>query len=173
MWPKRFGIFREFMEDIKTLFLFNTIKSKPEGLTYYDLQQYGDIPHSNIYRMMKDLEEKGDLYHTDGFSSETGRPKHLYFLTKQGEVRLKEIRLSLEDIFEFLKSRFPTSNQNFDHKLFLQEATFKVWAGPVQYILKQESSKEVKLQALSKMEKKVEEHLEEIRNAIKKLEKNY
>ena len=171
MWPKKFRFFREFIEDFKLLFLFNTIKGKTDGLTYYDLQQFGNIPHSNIYRMMKELEEKGDLYHKDGISKETGRPKHLYFLTEQGEKRLEGIRERVGELLKFLKERFPGENEDFNHDLFLQEATFKVWASPVHYILQQDIVNEEKIKALKKMENNIKDHLKEIRRAIRKLEK--
>ena len=95
MWPRDFKFFRDFMENLRTVFIFNTIKSYPEGLTYYDLKKFGDIPHSKIYRMMKLLEERGDLIREDDISKETGRPKHLYFLSQQGESRLVELRNNL------------------------------------------------------------------------------
>ena len=81
MWPKHFNFFGNFMRELGTLLIFNTIKNCPDGLTYYDLKQYGEIPHSKIYRMMKKLEEKGDLIKKNDISIETGRPKHLYFLS--------------------------------------------------------------------------------------------
>ncbi len=39
MWPKQFSFFKDFMREISTLFIFNTIKNNPNGLTYYDLKQ--------------------------------------------------------------------------------------------------------------------------------------
>ena len=171
MWPKNFGFFREFIDDLKTLFLFNTIKNKPEGLTYYDLKQYGSIPHSKIYRMMKKLEEEGDLVRKDDFSKDTGRPKHLYSLSEQGKIKLRDLKIKLGEFFEFLKYRFPTTNTDFDHESFLQEATFKVWASPIEHIMRQEVSNEGKLKALSKMESRLTEYLKKVQTTRNKLEK--
>ena len=84
MWPKHFNFFGSFMRELGTLLIFNTVRNCPNGLTYYDLKKFGEIPHSKIYRMMKKLEDKGDLIKKDDVSAETGRPKHLYFLSKQG-----------------------------------------------------------------------------------------
>ena len=105
MWPRDFKFFRDFMENLRTIFIFNTIKSYPEGITYYDLKKFGDIPHSKIYRMMKSLEEKGDLLRKDDISKETGRPKHLYFLSEQGKSRLVELRKNMGDLFDLIKSK--------------------------------------------------------------------
>ena len=170
MWPKQFNFFGNFMRELGSLLIFNTIKNCPNGLTYYDLQQYGEIPHSKIYRMMKKLEKKGDLTKKDDLSTETGRPKHLYFLTKQGEARLDELRENLGKYFEFINERFPTANINFDHKTFLKEATFKVWSSPVEYVMQQEISNEKKSKILSRMELDLTRMLEKIQKEKKKLE---
>ena len=82
MFPREFNFLKNFMREINSLFIFNTIKNSPNGLTYYDLTKFGNIPHSRIYRLMKRLEDNGDLFKESDISSETGRPKHLYFLTK-------------------------------------------------------------------------------------------
>ncbi len=170
MWPKDFKFFREFMDGLRAIFIFNTIKSYPEGLTYYDLQQFGNIPHSKIYRMMKDLEGKGDLIRKDDTSKETGRPKHLYFLSKQGELRSKELRKNIGDIFDLLKLRFPEDIPEFDHKKFLEEATFQVWASPVEYVLCKDISDQKKLEILSVMELDVNNMLKKIRKEKKNLQ---
>ncbi|MFX1412883.1 MAG: hypothetical protein ACFFA2_03510, partial [Promethearchaeota archaeon] len=103
------------MDDLRMIFIFNTIKSYENGMTYYDLTQYGNIPHSKIYRIMKSLEENGDLVRKDDISQETGRPKHLYFLSGAGEKKLGELRKKIGEIFEFIKLRFPDSNSDLDH----------------------------------------------------------
>jgi len=92
MWPKGFKFFIDFSEDLKTIFIFNTVKNFPEGLTYYDLKKFGNIPHSKIYRMMKILEEGKFLLIKSDISKETGRPKHLYFITEKGENKLTDLR---------------------------------------------------------------------------------
>ncbi|TFF69334.1 MAG: PadR family transcriptional regulator [Promethearchaeota archaeon] len=169
MWPKDFKFFREFMDDLKTIFIFNTIKSYSKGLTYYDLQQFGNIPHSKIYRMMKSLEEKGDLIKKDAISNETGRPKHLYFLSPQGEIRLENLRKKLGEIFEFVKLRFPKEAPTFDHDAFLREGTFKIWANPVEFIMRKNVPDSKKLKDLLDMEKDVTNILRRIRKEKKKI----
>jgi len=169
MWPKHFNFFGNFMRELATLFIFNTIKNYPDGLTYYDLKQYGEIPHSKIYRMMKKLEEKGDLIKNDGISVITGRPKHLFSLSKQGETRLGDLRENLGKYFEFIKERFPSANGNFDHETFLKEATFKVWSSPVEHVIQKDISNEKKIKILSRMESDLITMLEKIRKEKKKL----
>lgn len=170
MWPKDFKFFREFMEDLKTIFIFNTIKSCPNGLTYYDLQRFGNIPHSKIYRMMKALEEEGDLVKKDATSTETGRPKHLYFLSSQGALRLETLRKKLGEIFEFIKLRFPMEDPSFDHNEFLREGTFKIWANPVEFVMRKEVSDSQKLKDLLDMEKDVTSILRRIRKEKEKIQ---
>ena len=169
MWPKHFNFFGNFMRELETLLIFNTLKIYPKGLTYYDLKQYGAIPHSKIYRMMKKLEEKGDLIKKDDTSIETGRPKHLYFLSKQGETRLGDLRENLGKYFKFIKERFPSANGTFNHESFLKEATFKVWASPVENIIQKDISNEKKIKILSHMESDLNKMLEKIRKEKKKL----
>ncbi|NVM37390.1 MAG: PadR family transcriptional regulator [Candidatus Lokiarchaeota archaeon] len=169
MWPKHFNFFGSFMRELGTLLIFNTIRNCPDGLTYYDLKQFGEIPHSKIYRMMKKLEDKGDLIKKDDISSETGRPKHLYFLSKQGEIRIDELRENLGKYFEFIKERFPTANSSFDHNAFLKEATFNVWSSPVEFIIQKDLPNEKKLKFLLRMESDLIQMLEKIRKEKKKL----
>ncbi|KKM57993.1 hypothetical protein LCGC14_1550040 [marine sediment metagenome] len=169
MWPKHFNFFRNFMRELGTLLIFNTVKNYPNGLTYYDLQQYGEIPHSKIYRMMKKLEIKGELIKKNDISPETGRPKHLYFLSKQGEARLDDLKVNLGKYFEFLKERFPKEQSSFDHETFLKEATFKVWSSPVEHVIQKDISNEKKLKILSSMESDLTRMLEKIQKEKKKL----
>ena len=169
MWPKRFNFFNNFMREISTLFVFNTIKNSPNGITYYDLTQFGNIPHSKIYRLMKELEDNGDLIKKDDVSSETGRPKHLYFLSEKGESRLGDLRASLGKYFEFIKERFPIENGDFDHEAFLKEATFKVWSSPVEHVIQKDISNEEKLEILTQMESDLNRMLEKIQKEKKKL----
>ncbi|MFX1353071.1 MAG: PadR family transcriptional regulator [Promethearchaeota archaeon] len=152
MWPKQFKFFHEFMNDLRMIFIFNTIKEYKDGMTYYDLTQYGNIPHSKIYRIMKSLEEDGDLVRKDDISQETGRPKHLYFLSDKGAKKLDDLRKKIGEIFEFIKLRFPESNSDLDHSKFLNEATFNVWSSPIEFIINKDISDEKKLKALSEIE---------------------
>jgi DNA-binding PadR family transcriptional regulator len=157
------------MRELGELLIFNTIKNCPDGLTYYDLKQYGEIPHSKIYRWMKKLEEKGDLVKEDDVSIETGRPKHLFFLSKQGESRLDDLRKNLGKYFEFIRERFPNTNSSFDHEIFLKEATFKVWSSPVEHVLQKDIPDEKKLEFLSIMESDLTRMLKKIRKEKNKL----
>ena len=171
MWPKGFKFFIDFSEDLKTIFLFNTVKDFPEGLTYYDLKKFGNIPHSKIYRMMKELAEEGHLSIKDDVSKDTGRPKHLYFLTEKGERKLIDLRQKVGKIFEFIKHRFPETGVEFDHEKFLKGATFSVWSSPVEYIMLKDITDEEKINALSYMEKDVNGILLKIRKEKEKLQK--
>ncbi len=171
MWPKGFKFFIDFSEDLKTIFLFNTVKDFPEGLTYYDLKKFGNIPHSKIYRMMKELAEEGYLSVKDDVSKDTGRPKHLYFLTEKGESKLIDLRLKVGKIFEFIKHRFPETGTEFDHEKFLKGATFSVWSSPVEDIMQKDLSDEEKIYYLSSMEKDVNGILLKIRKEKEKLQK--
>ena len=121
MWPKEFKFFIEFSEDLRTIFMFNTVKDFPEGITYYDLKKFGNIPHSKVYRLMKELAREGFLSIKDDVSKDTGRPKHLYFLTDKGENKSIELRQKIGKIFEFIKHRFPESAMDIDHEKFLKE----------------------------------------------------
>ncbi len=171
MWPKGFKFFIDFSEDLKTIFLFNTVKDFPEGLTYYDLKKFGNIPHSKIYRMMKELAEEGYLSIKDDVSKDTGRPKHLYFLTKKGENKLIDLRQKTGKIFEFIKRRFPETGTEFDHEKILKGATFSVWSSPVEYIMQKDFTNEEKLKALTYMENDVNGILLKIRKEKQKIQK--
>lgn len=171
MWPKEFKFFIEFSKDLRTLFMFNTVKDFPEGLTYYDLKKFGDIPHSKVYRLMKELAIEGFLLRKDDVSKDTGRPKHLYFLTKKGESKLLELRQKIGKIFEFISHRFPESAIGIDHEKFLKDATFSVWSSPVEHVMRQNISLKEKLITLSYMEKDVNNILVKIRREKEKLEK--
>ena len=172
MWPKEFKFFQEFFDDFRLIFIFNTVKDFQYGLTFYDLKKYGNIPHSKIYRTMKNLEEDGFLsMKKENLGIECGRPKHLFFLSERGEEKLSELRIKIAKIFEFIKLRFPKSNSDLDYEKFLNEATFKVWSNPVDYILSQDIPVEEKLSVLSGMESDILRILEKVRKEKTKIEK--
>ena len=172
MWPKEFKFFQEFFDDFRLIFIFNTVKDYQNGLTFYDLKKYGNIPHSKIYRTMKALEEDGFLsMKKENLGTECGRPKHLFFLSERGEEKLSELRIKIAKIFEFIKLRFPKSNSDLDYEKFLNEATFKVWSNPVDYILSQDIPVEEKLFVLSGMESDILRILEKVRKEKTKIEK--
>jgi len=170
MWPRGFKFFGDFLEDFKLILIFNTVKEIPEGLTYYDLKKFGNIPHSKIYRMMKELAEEGYLSIKDDISKDTGRPKHLYFMTDKGENKLIDLRQKIGKIFELIKQRFPESGIEFDHEKILKGATFSIWSSPVEYIMQKDISNEEKLEILTFMEKDVDEILLKIRKEKLKLQ---
>ena len=172
MWPRGFKFFGDFLDDFKLILIFNTVKEIPEGLTYYDLKKFGNIPHSKIYRMMKELAEEGYLSIKDDISKDTGRPKHLYFMTDKGENKLIDLRQKIGKIFELIKQRFPESGIEFDHKKILKGATFSIWSSPVEYIMQKDISNEEKLEILTFMEKDVDEILIKIRKEKEKLQRN-
>jgi len=172
MWPRGFKFFGDFLEDFKLILIFNTVKEIPEGLTYYDLKKFGNIPHSKIYRMMKELAEEGYLSVKDDVSKDTGRPKHLYFMTDKGENKLIDLRNKIGKIFELIKQRFPESGIEFDHEKILKGATFSIWSSPVEYIMQKDISNEEKLEILTFMEKDVDEILQKIRKEKLKLQRN-
>ncbi|MHA1105129.1 MAG: hypothetical protein ACTSPN_05340 [Promethearchaeota archaeon] len=160
------------MYDFKIILTFNTVKDFPEGLTYYDLKKFGNIPHSKIYRMMKELAEEGYLLVEDDLSKDSGRPKHLYFMTEKGENKLIDLRQKVGKIFELIKQRFPESSIEFDHDKILKGATFSIWASPVEYIMQKDISNDEKLGELILMEKDVDEILHKIRKEKLKLQRN-
>ena len=172
MWPRGFKFFGDFLNDFKLILIFNTVKEVPEGLTYYDLKKFGNIPHSKIYRMMKELAEEGYLSVKDDISKDTGRPKHLYFMTDNGENKLIDLRQKVSKIFELIKQRFPESGIEFDHEKILKGATFSIWSSPVEYIMQKDISNEEKLEILTFMEKDVDEILNKIRKEKEKLQRN-
>ena len=99
-----FEFFQHFTKELHTIFILNTVKEYPNGITYYDLQQMGNIPHSKIYREMKKLEEEGILRREDEKGS-VGRQKHCYFLTEAGEKERERIIQSLEKSLNLISSR--------------------------------------------------------------------
>jgi DNA-binding PadR family transcriptional regulator len=172
MWPKGFKFFGDFLQGFKLILIFNTVKEIPEGLTYYDLKKFGNIPHSKIYRMMKLLAEEGYLSIRDDTSKDTGRPKHLYFITDKGEKKLVDLRKKIGNIFELIKQRFPESGIELDHEKILKGATFSIWASPVEYIMQKDISNEEKFELLTLMEKDVDGILNKIRKEKSKLQRN-
>ena len=122
--------------------------------------------------MMKELAEEGYLSIKDDISKETGRPKHLYFMTDKGENKLIDLRQKIGKIFELIKQRFPESGIEFDHEKILKGATFSIWSSPVEYIMQKDISNEEKLEILTFMEKDVDEILHKIRKEKGKLQRN-
>ena len=120
---------------------------------------------------MKELAVEGYLSIKDDVSKDTGRPKHLYFLTEKGIIKLSDLRQKIGKLFEFIKHRFPESGLEFDHETFLKGATFCVWSSPVEYIMQRDISIEEKMNALTYMEDDVNEILRKIRKEKQKIQK--
>ena len=98
MWPKHVNFFGNFIRELGTLLIFNTIKNCPNGLTYYDLKQYGEIPHSKIYRMMKKLEDKGDLKKKMMLVLKLGDQSTYFFYQNKGRSDLRNFGKILANI---------------------------------------------------------------------------
>lgn len=169
MWPKGFEFFQQFRRDLHTIFILNTVKSYSSGITYYDLQQMGNIPHSKIYRMMKKLEEERILRKVEE-KGEVGRQKHLYFLTEKGEQERLRIIQSLEQQLELFSFRMNQKNQ-IEMKQMIEEGTFKVWCSPADFVLNSDIPLQKKLEMLEDMEEDISNLLEKIRKLKKKLKK--
>jgi DNA-binding PadR family transcriptional regulator len=169
MWPRGFEFFQQFNRDLHTIFILNTIKSYPNGITYYDLQQMGNIPHSKIYREMKKLEEDGILRKVEE-RGEVGRQKHLYFLTEKGDQERLRIIQSLEQQLDLLSHRLNQKNQN-EMKQLINEGTFKVWCSPAEFVANSEIPLEKKIEMLEDMDVDLTNLLERIRKLKKQLKK--
>ena len=150
-----------FNSQMHKLFLFNTLKENSKnGLTLYDLQQYGNIPSSIIYRKMKKLEEDGFLRKEEK-KTDHGRPKYIYFLTEKGIDELSNTKTRLSEVFQFINQRMNIGDLNVNE--FISNTTFKIWAGPVEHLLQSMEGNEEKLQGLNEMEKDFEKILNKIK----------
>ncbi len=154
-----------FFQDITQLILYNTIKIRKDGMTYYDLKQFANIPSSKIYRMMKKLSEEGFLRVEE--KMESGRPKHVYFLTKLGEKKKIEIEERLKILFNAIKESHGTE---INYEDFFK-STFESWKSPLEHILHSDLSLEEKLEKLKKHEEHYKEVLIKLKKARIKLEK--
>jgi len=128
----------------------------------------GTLDRRKIFRELVEP-HKNDLIKKNDISTETGRPKHLYFLSKQGESKLNGLIENLGKYFDFMKERFPVENKDFDHLTFLREATFKVWSSPVEHIIQSDIPNKEKIESLERMESDLDKMLEKIRKEKKKL----
>jgi predicted transcriptional regulator len=165
MWMLHFDGFHDFMHEIKELIMFNTLKEYPEGLTFYDLQKIGNIPHSKIYRGMKKLEEQGYL-RKETIQNKSGRPKYLYFLIEdKASNRIEEVKSKLKQHLAVLGKKFP--HIGFDQTLLSK--TFKDWQSPLQKICNSSISDKEKYEKLSEFGKDLEDMLKQIEKIKAKL----
>ena len=167
MWTEQFKNFREFIDEFRDLFLFNTLKENG-SLTCYDLQKFGNINPSKTYRKMKALEQSG-LLKSSSEESSTGRPKKKYFITEQGEKRAIEIRQDVEKYFKFLKEN-SIIETDFNIPSFLDK-TFNLWTEPVERIINSDISISGKINALSEVENDLLDLLAKVRKEKSKLKK--
>ena len=164
----KFDFFHQFFEDLRMLFLFNSIEQKQDGLTFYDLTQNGEFPAARMYRLMKKLEDEGYLIRHEKI--ESGRPKYLFTLSDQGIERLTELRAKVGENFDLVQSRFPETRE-MDKEKLLTEGTFKIWRSPLEHILQGEGSDEDKLIALQEMESNLTNIIKKVQNEIMKLKR--
>lgn len=148
--------------------LLNTMENFSDGMTYYDLKQFGNIPHSKIYRIMKKLEELGYLRKKELI--ELGRPKHLYFITDKGLEYGESIREEIRKYLEFIHIR--QIHPEYDFEKDLLKATLDIWASPVEFVLNQDISDEEKLEIFHEIKEDLEQMLEKLNNNIRKLKNN-
>ncbi|MEJ2276694.1 MAG: helix-turn-helix transcriptional regulator [Candidatus Lokiarchaeota archaeon] len=109
---------------MESLILLNTMENYPDGMTYYDLQQFGNVPHSKIYRIMKKMEQEGYLRKEE--IVEIGRPKHLYFTTEKGLKYKESIRQEVRRYLKFARIR--QLQPDFDYENKILRATLEVWS---------------------------------------------
>ena len=171
MWNKCFTVKKlmEIFHKLRILLLFNTIEEKDkEGLTYYDLKKYSELPQSKIYRMMNRLHEDGFLLREEKLN-ELGRPKFLFFLSEKGLEKKQEIQDELKKHLHILKERFP-EHSNFDEEKFLRGASLEMWQDPVNHILSSEKPLEKKLKILQNMREDIIDHRNKVDSAIQQVE---
>ncbi len=171
MWNKCFSVnnLMEIFHKLRILLLFNTIEEKEkEGLTYYDLKRYSELPQSNLYRMMNRLHGDGFLLREEKLN-ELGRPKYLFFLSEKGLEKKLEIQDELKEYLQILKEKFP-ENSNFDEKKFLRGASLEMWQDPVSHVLSSEKPLEKKLKILHAMREDIIDHRNKVDSAIQQVE---
>lgn len=169
MWTGQFKNFREFADEFRDLFLFNTLKENG-SLTCYDLQKFGNINPSKTYRKMKYLEKLG-LLKSESEERSIGRPKIKYFITELGEEKREKIRRNVFKYFKFLKEN-SIIETDFDIPSFLDK-TFNLWTEPVERILHSDISISGKIKALAEVEGDLLDLLAKVRKEKAKLDKKF
>lgn len=170
MFGDKFCLYRSFSRRMEEVLVFNTLRNYPEGFTYYDLKQLGDIPHSRIYRLMKKMEEAGYLRKEE--IKESGRPKHLYFLTERSEKRLKENIEELRKHFSVIREHVQKKKKWVDNKEWeehLMSMTYDIWKSPLQKIMDSPLSPPEKLEILEGMKDDFNSLLKNIKKQIELL----
>jgi DNA-binding PadR family transcriptional regulator len=169
MWPQEFTIFETFTEKIHQLLLLNTIQQSPEGLAFSDFKEMGCEAPTKVYRILKKLEEDGYLT-TQTTPQSSGRPKQPFILTSSGVQKLQELRDSLREILEGIRTRFPEKTRDLNIPEFLEKGTFHHFGTPGDFILQNDSIPvEKKRRILTEMEKMLSNELNKIRAALQQL----
>ena len=93
------------VKEISQLVFLWTIAEETEGITGYDLQKNYKIKQTNVYRTLKDMEDKGFI-----LSEETivnGRAQKLYHITETGNEQLRLLREDWTSQIAFLADITP------------------------------------------------------------------
>lgn len=93
------------VKEMSQLVFLWTISEETEGITGYDLQKNYKVKQTNVYRTLKDMEEKG--YITSEEAIVKGRAQKLYKITEQGKVKLRELRDDWTNQIAFLSDIIP------------------------------------------------------------------
>lgn len=156
---------KDIIRDVFRFLLLNTMENRQEGMTYYDLKKFANIPASKIYRMMKNLEREGILRVEERI--EFSRPKHIYFMTERGIKLKKDLQKRIQRLFDALRE---TQETDINYENFFK-LTFHNWRTPIGFIIESKLPIDEKLKRLDENQKHHEKILREIKNAKRKLEK--
>lgn len=86
------------------VFLWN-ISEAEDGITGYELQKNYNAKQTNVYRILKEMEDEGHLSSEETIVN--GRAQKLYKITDKGKERLKELRESWTNKVAFLTDIIP------------------------------------------------------------------
>ncbi|MBN1331218.1 MAG: PadR family transcriptional regulator [Candidatus Heimdallarchaeota archaeon] len=86
------------------VFLWN-ISEAEDGITGYELQKNYNVKQTNVYRILKEMEDEG--YLTSEETIVNGRAQKLYTITEKGKERLKELRETWTNKVAFLTDIIP------------------------------------------------------------------
>ena len=93
------------VKEMSQLVFLWTIAEETEGITGYDLQKNYKVKQTNVYRTLKDMEDKGFI-----LSEETivnGRAQKLYHITESGKEQLRLLREDWTSQIAFLADITP------------------------------------------------------------------
>lgn len=105
--PPRFHPFRppmpfgpKMVKDMSQLVFLWTIAENPEGITGYDLYKNYEGKQTNVYRALKDMEEKEYITSTEIIVK--GRAQKIYKISEKGTKRLTSLREEWTNKIAFL-----------------------------------------------------------------------